>query len=115
MEFREIFEAVLNERIEADGNYNGLSVFGELVNVFIEKEANNNLMGFRVSGSSLLPKIKSVEATKDEYDEKDWLEIEKQYTEIMKKASSEIAQALSVFEKSLKTTIKKLEKTTNKF
>lgn len=110
-----IFKQILTEKIEGDSDYNGIRVYGDVVNVSIKKADNNNTTELKVDGSKTLSKVQSAEKTKGEYLEDDWLTIEKQYESIMEKSQADIEKAVSIFEKSLAKIAKDLEKATSKY
>ena len=109
------FKEFLNKNIEEsiDSDYNGVSVNGDYILSSIEKNPNNDLMKFTISGEKLLTKVKSIEKLKSEYDEDDWIELEKQYKEVMKAVGKDLEKVIRSTEKYINQIISKLEKSTN--
>lgn len=92
----------------------GLMAKGQVISVSVFKQRYNNLMEFIVDGQSILPKLKSADSIKDEYDEKDHDQIDKMYTQISETYSKEIEKLVVKFEKDLNNVISSMEKTINK-
>jgi len=115
MEFKELFEQALTEKVEVDSNDWGFSADGEYVRVSVNKAKYNDLTELTIKGTRILGKIKSSEYVKGQYQEKDWVTIEKFYAKEMEQASKEVAKAVAIFEKSLEKTFKNLEKIAGNF
>lgn len=97
--FKSKFSTLVNEEILTD--YNGISVFGDFVHLFVQKAKNNDTMGIVINGTKHLSKMKSAESIKSEYAEKDWITIEKMWTNVAKKYESKISSIVQNFEKEL--------------
>jgi len=105
--FRDLLE-------DKDNSEYGLTIYGEALNVSIKKAKFNDLMEINFSGSRILPSLKSVEMLKSEYNDYDYLAIDKIYDKITKKASIDIEKLTKAFEKDLNKIIVSMEKETKK-
>ena len=105
------FKEFLTEDSHSD--YNGVTIFGDLMTLSIKQDYNDKLR-LKIEAEAPLYRIKSVEDIKSEYQEKDWIEIEKIYEKIFNKESKDIEKLVKNFEKDLNKIIKSIEKETGK-
>ena len=115
MEFKDLFQQAISEKVEEDSNDWGFDVYGEFLTIHLTKSKYTDLTEFEVKGSKTLGKFKGSDTAKGEYEEKDWTTIEKSYVKAMDKASKEVAKATAIFEKTLEKTFKDLEKFSKQF
>jgi hypothetical protein len=102
------FRNILNETY--DSSYTGLDAYGDLFNISIAQSKNNNLMEIVVQGRQTLSSIKSAETLKSEYQEKDWITIEKLWAKMAHKRGKEIDTLLHKFEKDLNKVVVQMQK-----
>jgi len=106
-------EEVITEEVISD--YNGLTVYGDLITLSLNKAKYNNLMEIEVSGKFTLSNLKSAERLKSEYSEEDWDTIEKIWNRLSEKYGNKIEKQIKKFEQDLNNTIIDMEKELEKF
>ena len=106
------FSDLVNEELSTD--YNGLTVYGDLIKVDLRKSQYNDLMKIDISGSSHL-RMKSAEELKGDYREEDWDTIEKLWTKLADKYGKKIEKLTKQFEKDLNEIVYDMEKDLAKF
>lgn len=107
------FKNFLNE--DRDSDFNGLRVNGQVISVSIQKAKFNDLMEMKVEGSYPLTRLKSAEALKSEYEEKDWIQLEKIWAKMAESKSKDIEKLVKKFESDLNKIVVEMEKDISKF
>ena len=91
-------------------NYNGLTVYGDVLTVAVEKGQYNDLMGITISGNERTLTMRSAETIKADYAEEDWNIVEKLYNTIAEKRASQIEKLVYSFEKDLNKVVSEMDK-----
>ena len=109
------FKDFVNINEEKWSDYNGMTVMGQFVKIKLEKAKYNNLMELKIEGNMPLIRLKSAESIKDDYNEKDWVKIEKIWAEMTKRESARLEKVVDTFEKELNKIVIDMEKEMSKF
>lgn len=104
---------LVTEEVQSD--FNGLTVYGDLITLDVRRAKFNNLMEILIKGNFTLSNLKSAERLKDEYREEDWDTIEKIWSKLSAKYGSKIEKQIKKFEQDLNNTIIDMEKELDKF